>query len=426
MIYTVTFNPSLDYTIRIKNFEVGTLNRTNYEEIRVGGKGVNVSIVLTSLGVENIALGFIAGFTGDQIESGMQQLGCKTEFIRLPQGFSRINIKLRDETETEMNGMGPAVSISECERFMMNIKRLKPGDTLVLSGSIPSSMPQDMYEQILDAVDTDKIRVVVDTSSNLLRRTLAYHPFLIKPNLIELGELFGRSLIDYDDIVGCAKHLQEEGARNVLVSMGSAGAILVTDEGQVFSAPAPSGDLVDSIGAGDAMVAGFLAGYLERNSMVDGFAKGLAAGSATAYKQGLATREEIIAAAKKARAHSFITRLPQGYDTPITEDGGNISQGQRQLLCIARVMLRRPPILILDEATSSIDTRTEVLVQDAFEELMKGRTSFIVAHRLSTIKNADQILVMKAGNIIEQGTHEELLARNGFYANLYRSQFAPA
>lgn len=299
MIYTVTFNPSLDYTIRIKNFEVGTLNRTNYEEIRVGGKGVNVSIVLTSLGVENIALGFIAGFTGDQIESGMQQLGCKTEFIRLPQGFSRINIKLQDETETEMNGMGPAVSISECERFMMNIKRLKPGDTLVLSGSIPSSMPQDMYEQILDAVDTDKIRVVVDTSSNLLRRTLAYHPFLIKPNLIELGELFGRSLIDYDDIVGCAKHLQEEGARNVLVSMGSAGAILVTDEGQVFSAPAPSGDLVDSIGAGDAMVAGFLAGYLERNSMVDGFAKGLVAGSATAYKQGLATREEIIAIAQR-------------------------------------------------------------------------------------------------------------------------------
>ena len=299
MIYTVTFNPSLDYTIRIKNFEVGTLNRTNYEEIRVGGKGVNVSIVLTSLGVENIALGFIAGFTGDQIESGMQQLGCKTEFIRLPQGFSRINIKLQDETETEMNGMGPAVSISECERFMMNIKRLKPGDTLVLSGSIPSSMPQDMYEQILDAVDTDKIRVVVDTSSNLLRRTLAYHPFLIKPNLIELGELFGRSLIDYDDIVGCAKHLQEEGARNVLVSMGSAGAILVTDEGQVFSAPAPSGDLVDSIGAGDAMVAGFLAGYLERNSMVDGFAKGLAAGRATAYKQGLATREEIIAIAQR-------------------------------------------------------------------------------------------------------------------------------
>ena len=299
MIYTVTFNPSLDYTIRIKNFEVGTLNRTNYEEIRVGGKGVNVSIVLTSLGLENIALGFIAGFTGDQIESGMQQLGCKTEFIRLPQGFSRINIKLQDETETEMNGMGPAVSISECERFMMNIKRLKPGDTLVLSGSIPSSMPQDMYEQILDAVDTDKIRVVVDTSSNLLRRTLAYHPFLIKPNLIELGELFGRSLIDYDDIVGCAKHLQEEGARNVLVSMGSAGAILVTDEGQVFSAPAPSGDLVDSIGAGDAMVAGFLAGYLERNSMVDGFAKGLAAGSATAYTQGLATREEIIAIAQR-------------------------------------------------------------------------------------------------------------------------------
>ncbi|HIV68034.1 MAG TPA: 1-phosphofructokinase [Candidatus Butyricicoccus stercorigallinarum] len=299
MIYTITFNPSLDYTIRIKGFEVGTLNRTSYEELRVGGKGVNVSIVLTSLGVENIALGFIAGFTGDQIEAGMQKLGCKTDFIRLPQGFSRINVKLQDEVETEMNGMGPAVSIAECERFMMIVKRLKPGDTLVLSGSIPASMPQDIYEQILDAVDTDKIRVVVDTSSTLLRRTLAYRPFLIKPNLIELGELFGRSLIDYDDIVGCAKHLQEEGARNVLVSMGSAGAILVTSDGQVFSAPAPSGDLVDSIGAGDSMVAGFLAGYLERGSMVDGFAKGLAAGSATAYKQGLATGEEISAIAQR-------------------------------------------------------------------------------------------------------------------------------
>lgn len=300
MIYTVTFNPSLDYTIRIKDFEVGSLNRTNYEELRVGGKGINVSIVLTSLGVENIALGFIAGFTGDRIEAGMQKLGCKTEFIRLPHGFSRINVKLQTNTETEMNGMGPAVSITECERFMMIIKkRLKPGDTLVLSGSIPSSMPQDIYEQILDIIDTDKIRVVVDTSSNLLRRTLAYHPFLIKPNLKELGAMFGRSLIEYDDIVGCAKHLQDEGARNVLVSMGSAGAILVTDEDQVFSAPAPSGDVVDSIGAGDSMVAGFLAGYLERNSMVDGFAKGLAAGSATASKQGLATREEITAIAQR-------------------------------------------------------------------------------------------------------------------------------
>lgn len=299
MIYTVTFNPSLDYSIGIKDFTEGTLNRTNFEEIRVGGKGVNVSIVLTSLGIENVALGFVAGFTGEQIEAGMKQLGCKTDFIHLPQGFSRINVKMVSNQETEMNGMGPTVSAKECEQFMMRLKALKPGDTLVLSGSIPSSMPQDMYERILETIDTDEIRVVVDTSSELLRRTLAFRPFLIKPNLIELSELFGRSLTVYEDIVGCAKHLQEEGACNVLVSMGSEGAILVTEEGQVFSAPAPSGKLVDSVGAGDSMVAGFLAGYLERGSMVDGFAKGLAAGSATAYKQGLATSEEIAAIAQR-------------------------------------------------------------------------------------------------------------------------------
>lgn len=299
MIYTVTFNPSLDYSIRIDDFKTGMLNRTSYEEIRVGGKGINVSIVLTSLGVENVALGFIAGFTGDQIETGMQNLGCKTDFVHLPHGFSRINVKLSGEQETEMNGMGPAVSAKTVDQFMLRLQRmLKPGDTLVLSGSIPHSMPQDIYERILETIDTKQIRVVVDTSSNLLRRTLAFHPFLIKPNLMELGELFERSLVDYDDIVGCAKHLQEEGACNVLVSMGSEGAILVTEEGQVFSAPAPAGNLVDSIGAGDSMVAGFLAGYMERNSMVDGFAKGIAAGSATAYKAGLATREEIAAIAQ--------------------------------------------------------------------------------------------------------------------------------
>lgn len=299
MIYTVTFNPSLDYSIRIDDFKTGALNRTSYEEIRVGGKGVNVSIVLNSLGVENIALGFVAGFTGEQIESGMQKLGCKTSFIHLPHGFSRINVKMSGKEETEMNGMGPAVSAKAADQFMLRLQRmLKPGDTLVLSGSIPHSMPQDTYERILETIDTSEIRVVVDTSSNLLRRTLAFRPFLIKPNLMELGELFGRSLDDYDDIVGCAKHLQEEGARNVLVSMGSEGAILVTEEGQVFSAPAPAGNLVDSIGAGDSMVAGFLAGYLERGSMVDGFANGLAAGSATAYKVGLATKEEIAAIAQ--------------------------------------------------------------------------------------------------------------------------------
>lgn len=301
MIYTVTFNPSLDYSIRIDDFAFGGLNRIGEEAIRVGGKGINVSIVLNSLGVDNIALGFVAGFTGEHIEAEMKRLGCTTQFTQLPEGFSRINVKLNkiSEPQTEMNGQGPSVSSEECNQFIGRLQRtVKAGDCLVLSGSIPRSMPRDMYEKILETIDTERVLVIVDTNSDLLRRTLPYHPFLIKPNLIELGEIFGRTLTEYDDIVGCAMHLQEEGARNVLVSMGADGAILVTEEGQVFSSPAPKTDdlaleLVDVNGAGDSMVAGFLAGYLERHSMVDGFAKGLAAGSATVYTAGLADKNQI-------------------------------------------------------------------------------------------------------------------------------------
>ncbi len=301
MIYTVTFNPSLDYSIRIDDFAFGGLNRIGEEAIRVGGKGINVSIVLNSLGIENTALGFVAGFTGEHIEEEMKRLGCATQFTQLPEGFSRINVKLNkvSEPQTEMNGQGPSVSPKECHQFIDRLQRtIKAGDNLILSGSIPRSMPRDMYERILEIIDTEHVLVIVDTNSDLLRRTLPYHPFLIKPNLIELGEIFGRTLTEYDDIVGCAMHLQEEGARNVLVSMGADGAILVTEDGQVFSSPAPKTDdlaleLVDVNGAGDAMVAGFLAGYLDRHSMVDGFAKGLAAGSATVYTAGLADEKQI-------------------------------------------------------------------------------------------------------------------------------------
>lgn len=301
MIYTVTFNPSLDYSIRIDDFAFGGLNRIGEEAIRVGGKGINVSIVLNSLGIENTALGFVAGFTGEHIEEEMKRLGCATQFTQLPEGFSRINVKLNkvSEPQTEMNGQGPSVSPKECHQFIDRLQRtIKAGDSLILSGSIPRSMPRDMYERILEIIDTEHVLVIVDTNSDLLRRTLPYHPFLIKPNLIELGEIFGRTLTEYDDIVGCAMHLQEEGARNVLVSMGANGAILVTEDGQVFSSPAPKTDdlaleLVDVNGAGDAMVAGFLAGYLDRHSMVDGFAKGLAAGSATVYTAGLADEKQI-------------------------------------------------------------------------------------------------------------------------------------
>ncbi|MDO5548341.1 MAG: 1-phosphofructokinase [Eubacteriales bacterium] len=293
MIYTVTFNPSLDYSIQVDQFQTGQLNRTTAESIQVGGKGINVSVVLTRMGVPNIALGFIAGFTGEYIQNGMNELGCNTDFIHLPSGFSRINVKMTSGIETEINGKGPIIQEEEFKQLMIRIAKLKAGDTLVLAGSIPTSLPQDIYEQILEKVDTTKIRVVVDATSFLLRRTLAYRPYLIKPNLQELSELFARPLCEFDDIVCCARHLQEEGARNVLVSMGAQGALLVTEEDHVLAAPAPAGDVVDTIGAGDSMVAGFIAGYMERNSYVDAFRKGIAAGSATAFTSGLATAAQI-------------------------------------------------------------------------------------------------------------------------------------
>lgn len=300
MIYTVTFNPSLDYSIQVNQFQVGQLNRMNQESIQVGGKGINVSIVLTRMGIPNVALGFTAGFTGEYIEKGMDELGCHTDFIRLPEGFSRINVKMTSGVETEINGQGPVIHEDEFKQLMIRISQMKTGDTLVLAGSVPPSLPQDIYEKILDQIDTNHIQVVVDASSYLLRRTLAYRPFLIKPNLQELGELFGRQqLTDFEDIICCARHLQEEGARNVLVSMGSQGALLVTEGDHIFSAPAPEGDVVDTIGAGDSMVAGFLAGYQESNSFVDAFRKGIAAGSATAFTAGLATAAQISATAQR-------------------------------------------------------------------------------------------------------------------------------
>lgn len=293
MIYTVTFNPSLDYSIQVDQFQTGHLNRTRTESIQVGGKGINVSVVLTRMGIPNIALGFIAGFIGDYIQNGMNELGCDTDFIPLSSGFSRINVKMTSGIETEINGRGPIIREEEFQQLMIRIEELKAGDTLVLAGSIPTSLPQDIYEQILEKVDTNQIRVIVDATSFLLRRTLPYHPFLIKPNLQELSELFGRPLLEFDDIVGCARHLQGEGARNVLVSMGERGALLLTEEGHILAAPAPEGDVVDTIGAGDSMVAGFIAGYMERNSYVDAFRKGIAAGSATAFTAGLATAAQI-------------------------------------------------------------------------------------------------------------------------------------
>lgn len=294
MIYTVTLNPSLDYIIKVDRFQFGRVNRASSETIRAGGKGINVSLMLQTFNVDNRALGFIAGFTGRQIRESMKAAGCTTGFVELEHGFSRVNVKMNSMGETEINGAGPTVSVEEMGKMIDRIAEMvREDDTIVLSGSIPQSLPQDTYEQILEKIDTDVVNVVVDTNGNILRRLLCFHPFLIKPNLQELSEMFSCPLKEYDEIVGCAHHLQEEGARNVLVSMGEDGAILVTENGQVFSAPAPKGEVVDSTGAGDAMIAGFLAGYLERGSLVDGFYMGLVTASATVFREGLATREEV-------------------------------------------------------------------------------------------------------------------------------------
>ena len=298
MIYTVTFNPSLDYIVGVNDFRLGATNRTSYEQMLAGGKGINVSYVLKNLGFESTAFGFLAGFVGEEIRRKVAADGIHADFLTLSEGVSRINVKLKNIDGTEINGMGPDIAADQVSALREKINQLKAGDILVLAGSIPQSMPDTIYMDIMADLQDKGVEIAVDATRDLLMNVLPYRPFLIKPNNHELGEIFGRSLTDYDDIVGCAMHLQEEGARNVLVSMGADGAILVTENGQVFSSPAPKADdlsqeLVDVNGAGDAMVAGFLAGYLERHSMVDGFAKGLAAGSATVYTSGLADKQQI-------------------------------------------------------------------------------------------------------------------------------------
>ena len=295
MIYTVTFNPSLDYCITIPNCKGGALNRTTSEMVRVGGKGINVSLALTDMNVENMAMGFLAGFTGDQIHKVLTGIGCKTDFIKVPDGFSRINIKLFGDAKTRMNGMGPVIPKQQQEQLVERLnRRLKPGDTLVLAGNVPASMPEDIYEQILNNIDTNKIQVVLNVSGNLMRRALPYRPFLVKPDLEEMSELFECRLITDEDIIGCAKHLQEEGARNVLFSTGIDGAILVTADGQIFTAPAsPFENDASVIGSDDFMIAGFIAGYTAHGSMVDGFSKCIAASAVTAQKQQQAIRNGI-------------------------------------------------------------------------------------------------------------------------------------
>ena len=293
MIYTVTFNPSLDYIVSVENFQLGLTNRTSSELMLPGGKGVNVSTVLMNLGIENTALGFAAGFVGDEIVRQIEEMGVQNGFIRIEEGVSRINLKLKSIDGTEINGQGPVISPEHVEELMKQLDRLGEGDVLFLSGSIPSSMPDDAYQKIMERLDGRGVQIVVDATKDLLLNVLEYHPFLIKPNNHELGELFGVELKTREEVIPYAKKLQEKGAVNVLVSMAGEGAVLIDANEDVYMAPTPKGTLVNGVGAGDSMVAGFMAGWLEKQDYEHAFCMGVSAGSASAFSEHLATKAEI-------------------------------------------------------------------------------------------------------------------------------------
>lgn len=299
MIYTVTFNPAIDYIVRMDKFVPGATNRVNYEQVLGGGKGINVSIVLKNLGHDSTALGFISGFTGKEIVRQLHSFGCQSDFIELENAFSRINVKIKtDEQETEVNGQGPDIPQKAIDELFSKLDKLTAEDTLVLAGSIPKSLPDDIYEKIMERLQNRGIKIVVDATKNLLLNVLKYKPFLIKPNNIELAEMFNVTLNSHEDIVTYAKKLQEMGAENVLISMGKDGAILVANDGTIVHSPVPKGKLVNSIGAGDSMVAGFLTGYMETGKFEDAFYMGVCTGSASAFSENLATRPEVEALLK--------------------------------------------------------------------------------------------------------------------------------
>lgn len=351
MIYTITFNPSLDYIVSVDNFQCGIVNRTKAELLFAGGKGINVSMVLSNLGYETTALGFVAGFTGEKLQSLLKEKNITTDFISVEQGMSRINVKLRSQEETEINGMGPEITKQHIEQLFQKLEKLQDGDILVLAGSVPESMSSDIYMDIMkkvqevqekkdieiaserkiietitkervrdkekrtnkveineckikeiqateqqqktEAIQKSNIRVVVDATKDLLKNVLPYRPFLIKPNHHELGELFGKVLTTQEEIIVYAKELQKQGARNVLVSMAKDGAILIAEDGNVYVSKAPKGVVKNSVGAGDSMVAGFLAGFLTTGDYKEALKYGICTGSASAFSDNLATKKEV-------------------------------------------------------------------------------------------------------------------------------------
>lgn len=292
MIYTVTFNPAIDYVLHAEQIHAGCVNRTESEKIFFGGKGINVSAVLAELGVKSKALGFIAGFTGEAIEQGVKGMGIDADFVRLKSGNSRINVKIKADKETEINGQGPHIDDESIKELMDKLDEIQDGDTLVLAGSIPNSLPDDMYEKILSRLSDRDIRIVADASKRLLMNMLKYRPFLIKPNNFELSEIFGVNITTYDEIVEHAVKLQSMGAGNVLVSMAEKGAVLLDERGKLYKCGACTGTVRNSVGAGDSMLAGFIAG-LSNGNYDFALKLGTACGGATAFSDGLAKKELI-------------------------------------------------------------------------------------------------------------------------------------
>lgn len=302
MIYTVTLNPSLDYVVDVDDFELGRTNRAVSERLYAGGKGINVSFVLKNLGFESTALGFSAGFTGEEIKKQIQERGITENFITVLNGQSRINIKLRGQQETEINGRGPDIEKEHIQQLLKKLSVLSPGDYLILAGSVPMKINDTIYYDILKTLDKKGIKAVVDTTGDLLLNVLKYHPFLIKPNIHELSELFSTEIKTKEEVVQYGLKLQDMGAQNVIVSMAGEGAIFICENGEIYKSEAPKGVVKNSVGAGDSMVAGFLAGFCETKDFAKAFKMGVCTGSASAFSEDLATKEQV---RQVMDAHSF-------------------------------------------------------------------------------------------------------------------------
>ena len=302
MIYTVTLNPSLDYVVDVDDFELGRTNRAVSERLYAGGKGINVSFVLKNLGFESTALGFSAGFTGEEIKKQIQERGITENLITVLNGQSRINIKLRGQQETEINGLGPDIEKEHIQQLLKKLSVLSPGDYLILAGSVPMKINDTIYYDILKTLDKKGIKAVVDTTGDLLLNVLKYHPFLIKPNIHELSELFSTEIKTKEDVVQYGLKLQDMGAQNVIVSMAGDGAVFICENGEIYKSEAPKGVVKNSVGAGDSMVAGFLAGFCETKDFAKAFKMGVCTGSASAFSEDLATKEQV---RQVMDAHSF-------------------------------------------------------------------------------------------------------------------------